>query len=55
MMVALAMSRPRVAHHAHHLGVLPPHNVTGPSAEVGVTGNSNRDFELFDGVAKGVK
>jgi hypothetical protein len=41
---------------AHHRGgALPGHNVTGPSAEVCVTGNSNPDFELFGGVAKGVK
>jgi hypothetical protein len=32
-----------------------PQNVVGPSAEAVVTGNSNPDFGLFDGVAKGVK
>lgn len=32
-----------------------PQNVVGPSAEEVVTGNSNPDFGLFDGVAKGVK
>ncbi|MNY78855.1 hypothetical protein D3C86_2192580 [compost metagenome] len=37
------------------LWALHTHNVTGPSAEVCVTGNSNPDFELFGGVAKGVK
>lgn len=40
---------------SHQLGALQAHNVTGPSAEVCVTGNSNPDFELFGGVAKGVK
>jgi len=29
--------------------------VTGPSAEAVVTGNSNPDFGLFGGIAKGVK
>lgn len=30
-------------------------NGTGPSAEVVVTGNSNRDLRLFTGPPKGVK
>ena len=30
-------------------------NGTGPSAEVCVTGNSNRDLRLFTGATKGVK
>jgi hypothetical protein len=30
-------------------------NGAGPSAEVCVTGNSNRDLELFRDLAKGVK
>jgi len=30
-------------------------NGTGPSAEVVVTGNSNRDLRLFAGPPKGVK
>lgn len=41
---------------AHHRGgALPGHNVTGPSAEVCVTGNSNRVLGLFRHLAKGVK
>lgn len=40
---------------SHHLGASHAHNGTGPSAEVVVTGNSNPDFGLFRGVAKGVK
>jgi len=40
---------------SHHLGAWHAHNVTGPSAEVCATGNSNPDFGLFRGIAKGVK
>jgi hypothetical protein len=49
------MSRIRAGATVHRDGASPGHNVTGPSAEVCVTGNSNPDFELFGGVAKGVK
>ena len=49
------MSNIRAVAAPHHGGALPRPNVTGPSAEVVVTGNSNPDFELFGGVAKGVK
>jgi hypothetical protein len=52
---ALAMSRTTAGPTSHQLGTLRPHNVTGPSAEVWVTGNSNPDFGLFGGAAKGVK
>jgi len=38
-----------------HLGAWPRPKGTGPSAEVVVTGNSNPDFGLFGGIAKGVK
>jgi hypothetical protein len=40
---------------SHHLGARPAPKGTGPSAEVCVTGNSNPDFGLFRGIAKGVK
>lgn len=49
------MSRIRAGVTVHQGGALPGPNVTGPSAEVRVTGNSNPDFELFGGVVKGVK
>jgi hypothetical protein len=39
----------------HYLGAWLARHVTGPSAEVVVTGNSNPDFGLFGGIAKGVK
>lgn len=39
----------------HQLRAAYARNATGPSAEAWLTGNSNPDFELFGGVAKGVK
>lgn len=51
----LAMSPIEAGPTSHHLGAPHAHNVTGPSAEVCVTGNSNPDFDLFGDVAKGVK
>lgn len=52
---ALTTSRIGADPISHQLGALHAHNVTGPSAEVCVTGNSNPDLGLFDGLAKGVK
>ncbi|MDP9990404.1 hypothetical protein J2W28_000213 [Variovorax boronicumulans] len=51
----VVMSRVEAGAAPHHVRALQAHNVTGPSAEVVVTGNSNPDFELFGDVAKGVK
>lgn len=49
------MSPIEAGHTTHHLGARPALNGTGPSAEGVVTGNSNPDFGLFGGIAKGVK
>jgi hypothetical protein len=52
---AIAMSPIEAGPTVHQPGARPALNGTGPSAEVVVTGNSNPDFGLFGGVAKGVK
>jgi hypothetical protein len=52
---ALDLSLARAPRPGQRTPMVRPQKVVGPSAEVVVTGNSNPDFGLFDGVAKGVK
>lgn len=52
---ALDLSPDRASRPSHRTPMVRPEGVAGPSAEVVVTGNSNRNFGLFGSVAKGVK